>query len=140
MCLADERPQRYATTMHSPTLFTLFFLFAISAAQAAQQAPFLGTWGTEKQCNRAPIKPGGTLLAEPFEITAKWLKQRDLWCGLNWGPVDRRSNGFFTAAHARCGEDAVRDYFLRMELIEGEMTLHWDFPISNGPLKRCLKP
>jgi len=115
----------------------LIALFTFPAIAAEERENFYGTWGTEKQCARVPLKPGVTVLAEPFEIRPGWLRQGTHWCRLKWGPIEARENGFFTAAHASCGEDAVRDYFLGMELSSGELTLRWDFPHSNGPLARC---
>ena len=112
-------------------------LLAHPAAAAEERAHFYGTWGTAKQCAREPIKPGVTVLAEPFEIRPGWLRNGTQWCRLNWGPIEAREDGFFTAAYASCGEDAVRDYFLGMELSGDALTLRWDFPFFNGPLARC---
>lgn len=106
---------------------------------ADERDAFLGLWGTEKQCARAPIIDGGTRLAEPFEITALWLKQGDVFCGLTWGPVEQRDTGSFTIANARCGEDSVRDYLLGMRLVEEKLTLRWEISLSNGPLQRCAQ-
>ncbi|MBO6755967.1 MAG: hypothetical protein JJ902_06545 [Roseibium sp.] len=109
-------------------------------ATAADRTAFYGTWGTAKQCAREPIKPGGSVLAEPFEISSKWLRHGQLWCRLSWGPMESRPGGLFTAAHALCGEDTVRPYFLGLILTGDDLTLRWDFPVSNGPLKRCSAP
>ncbi|MEM6945942.1 MAG: hypothetical protein AAF565_19535, partial [Pseudomonadota bacterium] len=79
----------------------------------------------------------GTVLAEPFEIGPEWLRHGKIWCRLTWYPAEARENGAFTAAQAQCGEDAVRGYFLRMELSEGRLQLRWNFLISSGPLDRC---
>lgn len=107
------------------------------AAAADEREVFFGTWGTERQCARQPIAPGGTVLAEPFEINAQWLRQGRIWCRLNWFPIERREDGWFSGAHAQCGEDAVATYLLGMVLSDGELTLRWGFPLSNGPLARC---
>lgn len=116
----------------------LIFLLAFPAAAAADEREvFYGTWGTAEQCARAPLKPGGTVLAEPFEISADWLRQGRFWCRLTWGPMERREDGLFTGAHAQCGEDSVRGYFLGMTLSGDDLTLRWHFPFSNGPLARC---
>lgn len=124
--------------MHYVFLIALIALPAALPAEAADKRKvFYGNWGTAKQCSRIPIKPGGTVLSEPFEIDARWLKQGQLWCKLNWGPIEARKGGFFTGAHAICGEDAVRGYFLGMELVGDALTLRWDFPRANGPLARC---
>lgn len=117
-------------------LFVLLTIQILPAA-AGDRDVFFGTWGTEKQCQRHPVKPGGTVRAEPFEIDARWLRQGRLWCRLDWGPVEPRSDGLFTAAFAQCGEDSVRQYLLGLILTGDELTLRWNFPISNGPLKRC---
>lgn len=119
-------------------VFLIICLAAPAAVAAADLREALyGTWGTERQCARAPIKPGGTVLAEPFEINGEWLRHGQVWCRLSWFPVEPREDGFFTGAHAQCGEDSVRGYFLRMNLSGEELTLRWDFPLSNGPLTRC---
>lgn len=117
-------------------LFLLALCFA-GPAGANEHHRFHGTWGTAEQCARAPIKPGGTVLAAPFEIGQLWMKQGQLWCRLDWGPVETGDNGAFTAATAQCGEDSVRGYFLGLRLTGDELTLRWDFPYQNGPLKRC---
>jgi hypothetical protein len=106
-------------------------------AAADERAVFHGTWGTAKQCARALIKPGGTVHAQPFEISSGWLKQGQFGCSLRWGPVEPREDGFFTGAHAQCGEDAARSYFIGMVLSGEDLILRWDFPVSNGPLQRC---
>lgn len=111
--------------------------FAAFPAAADERAVLYGTWGTQKQCARAPIKPGGSVPAEPFEISAGWLRQGRIWCRLRWFPIQAREDGFFTGANAQCGEDAVRDYFLRMELSGNDLTLRWNLLQSNGPLARC---
>ena len=98
---------------------------------------FYGTWGTAKQCSGAPVIEGVDVFAQPFEIRPGWLKHGQFWCKLNWGPIEARKNGSFTAAFATCGEDSVRNYFLGMEIIDEALTLRWDFPLSNGPLARC---
>ena len=126
--------------MHSVFVipFLLFFAAGTATSNAADQREvFYGTWGTPKQCARAPIKSGGTALSEPFEISKRWLKKGQLYCILNWGAIDARENGFFTGAQATCGEDSVRGYFIGMDLSGENLTLRWDFPLSNGPLARC---
>ncbi|KAB7614696.1 hypothetical protein F9L33_08685 [Amylibacter sp. SFDW26] len=115
----------------------LIVLLAFPAAAADKREVFYGTWGTPKQCSRETIKSGGTVLSEPFEISADWLKQGQLWCRLNWYPIEIREDGFFSGAFAQCGEDSVRDYSLGMVLSDNSLTLRWDFPLSNGPLMRC---
>ena len=122
--------------MHDMRLILLILLFATPAA-ADERELFYGTWGTAKQCAREPIKTGGTVLAEPFEISREWLRQGQLWCRLDWYPIAPRGNGYFTGASARCGEDAVRDYLLGMELSDSELTLRWDVLHKNGPLQKC---
>ncbi|MEM8648745.1 MAG: hypothetical protein AAGF86_20715 [Pseudomonadota bacterium] len=112
-------------------------LSAATAVAADEREVFYGTWGTPKQCARAPIKPGGTVLAEPFEIDAEWLRQGRFWCRLSWYPIEQREDGFFTGARAQCGEDSVRGYSLGMVLSGDKLTLRWDFPRSNGPLALC---
>ena len=115
----------------------LFILIAFPAAAADDRATFYGTWGTAKQCARTPLKPGGTVLAAPFEINSQWLKHGNVWCRLNWFPIQPREDGAFTGARAQCGEDSIRDYFLRMERSGKELTLRWGLLLSNGPLVRC---
>ena len=104
---------------------------------ADERSQFYGTWGTEQQCARAPIKQGGTVLAAPFEIDERWLKHGDFWCELKWFPVEPRDRGIFTGAMAQCGEDTVKGYRLRMVLSEGKLMLRWGLEHANGPLARC---
>ena len=108
-----------------------------ASANPTPHTAFFGTWGTPAHCAKQPIKPGGTVLAEPFEIGPDWLRHGQLWCALTWGPVQGRASGSFSAAHARCGEDAVRDYFLRFNLENGSLTLRWGPFLSNSELRRC---
>jgi len=126
-------PDKHGLMRHAWIL--AFIAFPVAAAD--EREAIYGTWGTEKQCARAPIQAGVDVLAQPFEITPRWLRQGQHWCSLKWGPIEARGDGFFTGAHAQCGEDSVRGYFIGMELSGGELTLRWDFPISNGPLARC---
>ena len=124
--------------MRRPASILLACLATTTAfADSGEHSRFLGTWGTSKQCNHDPIKPGGTVLATPFEIRADWLRHGTLWCQLDWGPVEQRDSGYFTGANARCGEDAVRDYFLGMTLTGDALTLRWQPFLANGPLARC---
>ncbi|MEO1066561.1 MAG: hypothetical protein AAFW47_04200 [Pseudomonadota bacterium] len=114
---------------------------AATGAVADDRSVFYGTWGTAKQCAREPIKPGGTVLAQPFEINEQWLRQGQYWCRLSWYPIEPRGDGFFSGARAQCGEDSVQGYSLGMVLSdEKELTLRWGFPTKNGPLNRCPKP
>ena len=106
-------------------------------AHADDRAAFYGTWGTPQQCERVPLKEGGTVLAAPFEIDDTFLKQGTIWCRLAWGPVESRGTETVTSAQAQCGEDNVRHYMLGLELADEALTLRWDFPLSNGPLARC---
>lgn len=124
----------YEAYMRTP--FLVIALLA-SPAVADERDAFYGTWGTAQQCARAPIKPGGTVLAEPFEIDAEWLKQGTLWCRLSWVPLQPREDGAFTGAQAQCGEDSLRGYFLRMELVGEALTLRWGLLTQTGPLERC---
>ncbi|MEM6546996.1 MAG: hypothetical protein AAF713_04560 [Pseudomonadota bacterium] len=114
----------------------LIALLAFPVA-ADEREPFYGTWGTPEQCDRTPIKPGGTVLAAPFEISSEWMRHGPVWCRLTWFPIQSREDGAFTGAHAQCGEDAVRGYILGMELSGAALSLRWDFLLSNGPFTRC---
>ena len=125
--------------MRYVTFLTLSIL-ATAPADADERNEFYGVWGTAQQCAGVPIKPGGTVLAAPFEISAEWHKQGEHWCQLNWFPIEKRDEGLFSGAHARCGEDAIRAYFLGMEVEGGELTLRWDVFRSNGPMMRCERP
>ena len=118
-------------------VFLIVLLAFPADAADNERAAFYGTWGTVKQCARAPIKPGGTVLAAPFEISQDWLKHGRVWCRLKWFPLQPREDGFFTGAEAQCGEDSVRDYVLRMDLSGDGLTLRWDLFRSSGPLARC---
>lgn len=114
----------------------LLFLIALPV-EAAERDRLHGAWGTPNQCARAPIKAGGTVRAEPFIIGADWLKHGQLWCRLQWFPIETRKDGLFTGAYAHCGEDSVRTYLLGMDLSGEQLTLRWEFPHKNGPLSRC---
>lgn len=118
-------------------LIAFLAFLAFPAAASDDRGVFYGTWGNEQQCARAPIKPGGTVLAEPFEIDGEWLRQGRLWCRLKWFPIETREDGVVSGAHAQCGEDSVRDYVLGFDLTDGELRLRWDFLLSNGPFPRC---
>lgn len=120
--------------MHFVILFAFLTSFPVAASEREE---FFGTWGTARQCSGEPIKPGGTVLAAPFEITYGWIKHRQLWCRLSWYPVEQRENGIFTAADAICGEDTPRSYLLRMDRSGDQLTLRWSLTRSNGPLTRC---
>jgi len=139
LCVPVDLTHSVGMRHHLPRLLALVFVLlnVPALADSSDHDRFLGTWGTAEQCARSPIKPGGTVLAEPFEIGRLWMKQGQLWCKLDWGPVETGDEGAFTAATAQCGEDSVRGYFLGMRLVGDELTLRWDFPHSNGPLKRC---
>lgn len=114
-------------------------LFAVSVAADPRRAVY-GTWGTQKQCAREPIKPGGKVVAEPFEINAEWLRHGSVWFQLNWFPAEQRATGGFTGAPARCGEDSLRSYHLGMEKSGRTLMLRWGVFRSNGPLVRCRQP
>jgi len=118
----------------------IFFitLFMISFSVAAdERAALYGTWGTEKQCARAPVVPGSLVESEPFTINSQWLKRGVIWCKLAWFSIEKREDGFFTGANALCGEDIPRRYLLSMTLSNEELTILWDFPNKHGPLKMC---
>jgi hypothetical protein len=108
-----------------------------SPAFAEDRSVFYDTWGDDMQCAGAPLQPGGTVMAAPFELTPGWLVQRGLWCRLTWFPVEAGRDEVRSGAYAQCGEDSVRDYILGMRLEDDRLTLHWDFLTSNGPLRRC---
>lgn len=113
---------------------------ASDVAKADPREVFCGVWGTARQCAGEPLKPGLTVRAEPFEIGAEWLTLGPVSCQLKWFAMEHRDDEVFPGAFAQCGEDAVRDYCLRMSLAsDGALTIRWDFPISNGPLRRCPK-
>ena len=116
---------------------TICVLCSTSFSLANERTALYGTWGTEKQCSGAPIKQGGTVLSAPFVINQQWMQHGQLWCKLNWFPIEKRKNGIFTGARAQCGEDSIRSYSIGMELSGEELVLRWDFPHKNGPLKQC---
>lgn len=119
---------------------TLFIILLALPGHAEEREAFYGTWGTDKQCAREPVKAGGSVLAEPFEIDAEWLKQGQLWCRLDWFPVQLRDGERFSGAFAQCGEDAVRGHVLGMELAGEQLSLRWNVFLKNGPLHRCTTP
>jgi len=117
-------------------VLVIVFTFPVAADE---RSAFFGAWGTPKQCARAAIKPGGTVLAQPFEIDSEWLRHGTTFCRLDWFSVDVRENEVFSGAHAQCGEDSVIDYMLGMRLTDDGLLLRWNFLTSNGPLLRCDK-
>lgn len=121
--------------MRLALLIACLALPTVAAADAREV--LYGTWGTPQQCAREPLGPGLTIRQEPFEIGAQWLKRGQIWCRLNWFPIEQRDDELFTGAFAQCGEDGVRDYFLRLNLAGDDLTIRWDFLVSNGPLARC---
>ena len=120
-------------------LLMIFVPGIATPSNADERAILYGEWGTAKQCARQPIKQDGTRLAQPYELDATWLKQGNLYCQLNWGPIEHRGggSGIFTAAHAACGEDTIRSYFLGIELRDQQLRLSWGFPNFSPPLSRC---
>ena len=137
LCVPIDLTHPVRMENHLLRILALVIVLLAVPAGAGGHDPFLGTWGTAEQCARAPSKPGGTVLAAPFEIGRLWMKQGQLWCKLDWGPVETGDDGAFTAATAQCGEDSVRGYFIGLRLAGDELTLRWDFPHQNGPLRRC---
>ncbi len=114
----------------------IIFTFTLPALADEREALY-GTWGTEKQCARAPLKPGSLVQSEPFEINSQWLRRGVIWCKLTWFPIENKQDGFFTGANALCGEDTVRRYFLGMQKSGEELTIKWQFSSKHGPLKLC---
>jgi len=96
-----------------------------------------GLWGNEAQCSRALITPKGTKRASPFDIRADWLGHGDVWCRLIWSSVVPSQQGMVAIAKGLCGEDAVRDYQIRFNLVADELTIIWNMQHRNGPLYRC---
>lgn len=135
---AIKKKLRPARALWLGTLWLATLAAPMSQTKAAESlSQFHGVWGTAKQCNREPIIDGGTRLAEPIEINANWLRQGDIWCQLTWFPVEHRSTQLFTGAFVRCGEDAVRDYLVRMFLKDQQLSLSWDLSAKGDQLERC---
>lgn len=124
----------YASAMR----FCLALALFVTSASADERAAFYGTWGTVQQCTQAPIKPGGTVRASPFEINDSFLKHGNIWCRLTWSPVEQRGESLVTGALALCGEDSAQGYRLVMELTEGSLSLRWGFLQINRSLFLCL--
>ena len=99
--------------------------------------PFLGTWGTETQCSKSLISPSGTKRAAPFEIKSDWLNHDGIWCRLNWSSVGSNQNGMYAINHSICGEDDARNYHIKFDLTDDQLTIVWDHWHANGPLMRC---
>lgn len=121
-------------------LYLLVFLIFTLPVFADEHETLYGTWGTEKQCARAPVVPGSLVESEPFIINSQWLRRGVIWCKLSWFPVEKKPDGFFTGASAVCGEDTVVRYLLSMRKSGDELTILWDFPNKHGPLKMCKQP
>lgn len=114
----------------------VIFIFSTPAIADKHQALY-GIWGSEKQCARAPLKPGSLIQSEPFIINSQWLKRGVIWCKLSWLPIEKRKDGFFTGANALCGEDTLAQYTLSMTLERDELTILWGIANKKGPLKMC---
>lgn len=123
--------------MGSMKVLALILIFAADPAWTGEQDPFLGVWGTTKQCNRAPLKEGGSVLAEPFEIRPGWLRQGSLWCKLSWFPIQDHGSSVFASTRALCGEDSARVYRLDFSQNPKGLYLIWDEQLVNGPLIEC---
>jgi len=117
--------------------YFIIFLIFTTPVLADEREALYGTWGTEKQCARAPVIPGSLVESEPFTINSQWIKRGVIWCKLTWLPIEKRQDGFFTAASALCGEDTVIRYLLSMTLEDDELSILWNFPNKHGPLKMC---
>lgn len=117
---------------------TLIFIFS-TAAIADKHEALYGTWGTDKQCARAPLSPGSQVQSEPFIINSQWLKRGVIWCKLSWLPIETREDGFFTGANALCGEDTLAQYTLSMTLKGDELSILWGIANKKGPLKMCTQ-
>ena len=115
----------------------LLNIVCLSSLYASDLEQLLGVWGTEQQCARELLVPGGTKKAAPFEIQPDWLGNGDVWCRINWTAVKATENGVDAMAHGLCGEDNVRDYQIRVILSGEELQITWNFFHSNGPLFRC---
>lgn len=96
-----------------------------------------GEWGTEQQCRGDLIIPKGTKHATPFNIGPDWFGHGEVWCRLIWSNVTPTQDGLVAVARTLCGEDAVRDYQIKFELIGDELNLLWNVGHKNGPLVRC---
>ena len=119
-------------------IFLLFFAVILTTpAHADKREKLYGTWGTEKQCARAPVVPGSLVESEPFVINSEWVKRGVIWCKLSWFPVEDKQDGFFTGANALCGEDTIQNYILSMTLAKDELTILWGHSNKKGPLKLC---
>lgn len=117
-------------------LFLALTLMATPAA-ADDRSAFYGSWGTTAQCTGAPIQAGGTVVAAPFEIDDAFLKHGNIWCRLNWSPIERQDRALVTGALALCGEDSVQSYQLGLKLSDGVLSLRWGHLHRNRGLGRC---
>jgi hypothetical protein len=118
-------------------IFLIIAVIFTTPAIADKRETLYGTWGTDKQCARAPVVPGSLVESEPFVINSQWLRRGVIWCKLSWFPVEDRENGFFTGANALCGEDTIQNYILSMTLANDELTILWGHSNKKGPLKLC---
>lgn len=123
--------------MYMRYVFLMIAFIFTTPAIADKRETLYGTWGTEKQCARAPVVPGSLVASEPFVINSQWLKRGVIWCKLSWFPVEDREDGFFTGANALCGEDTLQSYILSMTRAKDELTILWGLANKKGPLKLC---
>lgn len=124
------------------TLFTVFLSIPFPAfAQEDGRAAFLGIWGSQAQCAREPIMPGGARQHSPAEIGPEWFQQHGIWCRLRWFDAQARDGGLYVKTRAMCGEDSALGYWLAFDLDTSraipELSVIWDDALVNGPMTRC---
>lgn len=112
-------------------------LCAAPLGAVAQEPALLGTWGTQAQCTRQTILPGGSVRAAPYEISEGWLRHGTFWCRLSWFPAQERPRGVYASVVALCGEDAVRTHTLAFVLEGGILRMAWNESLLSPPMQRC---
>lgn len=97
--------RNYKESMVTPirrvVISTALAVFA-GTASATDLPALYGRWGTHAQCTGLPVKPGGTVMATPFEIRPDWLQHGQIWCSLTWFPAQMRGDGLFVTAGVLC--------------------------------------
>lgn len=100
-------------------------------------APFLGTWGTDAQCDAHARKQRNDPRLHPYELSDEWLKQGFLYCFVGWRAYRQRNGDHWANLWLRCGEDAVRQYDALLRIADDQLTIRWSDDFTTRPLRRC---
>ena len=100
-------------------------------------ASLFGVWGNERQCRAHRDGDETNPSRLPYIIGSQWLRQGFIYCYLSWRGYEDTGEGTRAWADARCGEDDLRDYRLRLELREHRLSIRWSNDFSVFRLQAC---